>query len=76
VARRDVRAVFAASVRREREARGWTATELARKSGITQGTIVNIESERHGASLRIAARLAKAFGVTIGALADEPECAS
>jgi HTH-type transcriptional regulator / antitoxin HipB len=64
--------VFAASVRREREARGWTPTELARKSGITQGTIVNIEAGRHGASLRVAAGIAGAFGTTIGALVDKP----
>lgn len=69
----DVREVFAASVRREREARGWTAVELSRRSGIGQDTIGRIEGGLRGASLHTAAQFAKAFGTTIGALADGPE---
>lgn len=73
MAERDVQKVFAASVRRERLARGWSGSELARRSGITPATISNIERGRYGSSLHIAAKLAEAFGITIGALADEPE---
>ena len=68
----DVREVFAASVRRERLARGWSGKELGRRSGVPQATISNIERGRFGTTLHIAAKLAEAFGVTIGTLADEP----
>lgn len=67
---RDVRAVFATSVRRERLARGWTLDMMARQSGITRATILNIESQRTGTTLAVAGQFAKAFGMTIGALAD------
>ena len=67
----DVREVFAASVRRERLARGWAGAELARRSGVTQSTISHIEAGNCGTTLHVAAQLAGAFGVTIGALADE-----
>jgi transcriptional regulator with XRE-family HTH domain len=69
----DVREVFAASVRREREARGWTGGELAQRSGVTQPTISSIEHSRFGTTLDVAAKLARAFGVTIGALVDAGE---
>jgi transcriptional regulator with XRE-family HTH domain len=69
----DVREVFAASVRRERLARGWSAADLAIQAGTAQGTITNIECNRHGTSLALAAKLADAFGLTIGALADGPK---
>lgn len=66
----DVREVFAGSVRRERKARGWTLEEMARRSGISASTISNVESQRNGVTLHAAAQFAKAFGMTIGALAD------
>jgi transcriptional regulator with XRE-family HTH domain len=69
----DVREVFAASVRRERLARQWSVSVLSRRSGVTQPTISGIELNRHGTTLDVVAKLAGAFGVTIGALADEPE---
>lgn len=69
---RDVRAVFAASVRRERKARGWSMEELAGRAGINRGTISSIEGLKAGVTLDVAALLAGAFGVSIGALADGP----
>jgi transcriptional regulator with XRE-family HTH domain len=70
VADQDVRTVFAASVRRERKARGWTLDEMAARSGVTHSTIVNVETRRTGTTLDVAALLAEALGTTIGALAD------
>ena len=71
----DVREVFSASVRRERLARGWSGLDLARLSGGTPPTISSIEHNRFGTTLDVAAKLAKAFGVPIGALVDATECA-
>jgi transcriptional regulator with XRE-family HTH domain len=68
----DVRAVFAASVRRERKARGWSMEELGRRAGINKATVSCIEAAKTGATLDVAALLAGAFGVSIGALADGP----
>jgi transcriptional regulator with XRE-family HTH domain len=73
VADRDVRGVFASALRRERLARDWSGAELSRRSGVTQSTISNIEGGRFGTTLDVAALLAEALGVTIGALADGPE---
>jgi transcriptional regulator with XRE-family HTH domain len=67
---RAVRERFAASVRRERAARGWTQKETASRAGLHKATIANIEKGRYGATLDAASLLAGAFGVTIGALAD------
>jgi transcriptional regulator with XRE-family HTH domain len=68
----DVREVFAASVRRERLARGWSGKELGERSGVPQSTISNIERGQFGTTLHVAAKLAGALGVGIGALADGP----
>jgi transcriptional regulator with XRE-family HTH domain len=72
MADRDVGTVFAEAVLRERLARDWSGTELARRAGIAQCTVSNIESGRYGTTLSVAARIAGAFGLPIGALADGP----
>lgn len=75
MAEQGVRAVFAASVRRERLARGWSCDELAGRSGVSKGTVVNVEFQRCGTTLDVAVLLAEALGTTIGALAGEREAA-
>ncbi len=66
----QVREVFAASVRRERQARGWSLVMLARRAGIGRTTLAGIERLRRGATLETAALIAGALGTTIGELAD------
>jgi transcriptional regulator with XRE-family HTH domain len=70
VAEPGVRAVLAASVRREREARGWSLNMLAARSGVGRSTIVRIERQDGSVTFDIAALLAAAFGTSIGDLAD------
>ena len=67
-----VRQIFAESVRRERLARNWSMEELGRRAGINRATVSTIEAMKGGATLDVAALLAGAFGMTIGALADGP----
>ena len=71
MAEQKVREVFAASVRRERQARGWSREELAGRSGVGKGTIVNVELLRTGTTLHVASLLAGALGTTIGELAGD-----
>jgi len=70
MAEAGVRAVFAASVRRERRARHWTQRELARKAGISPATVLNIELGHSSPTLDVMALIAGAFGMSVGALAD------
>ena len=71
MAEQGVRAVFAASVRRARQARGWSREELGRRSGVSKNTLLNVELQRSGTTLDVAALLAGALGVTIGELAGD-----
>jgi transcriptional regulator with XRE-family HTH domain len=66
-----VRAVFAASVRRARQARGWSREELGRRSGVSKNTLLNVELQRSGTTLDVAALLAGALGMGIGELAGD-----
>jgi transcriptional regulator with XRE-family HTH domain len=52
-----------------RRKRGISQSELARMSGIRQGSISRIERGRRGMSLTTAAKLARAVDVTVDALA-------
>lgn len=55
-----------------RESLGITQMELARRSGVRQSTICDIEVGRtKGPTLRIAAKLATALGVPVQALVSE-----
>jgi transcriptional regulator with XRE-family HTH domain len=71
MAETGVRAVFAASVRRARRARGWSLDELAGRSGVGRNTILNVELQRSGTTLDVAWLLAAALGMTIGELAGD-----
>ena len=58
-------------VKRLREARGWTQTELAKRAALTQGYVAKLESPNYALSpsIDVAVRLARALGVDIRKLA-------
>lgn len=53
-------------LREFRMLRGWTLRDLARESGVSQGMLSKLESRSVSPSLSVIARLAAAFGQTIG----------
>lgn len=56
-------------VKTERERRGWSQSELARRSGVTQGHIAQIESgKRQQPNQDTVERLAAAFGTSLAEL--------
>lgn len=65
--------VFARRVREEREKRGWSTGRLARESGLTDGTLTQLENSgrRNGPTLRIAEQLARGLSLPIEALLRE-----
>ena len=48
-----------------REARGWSQGELARRLGVSRQTINAVETDKYDASLPLALRMAKLFGVAV-----------
>ena len=68
VAETGIRAVFAANLRRERRARGWTQAELGRKSGVTGRTVLRAEKGLDGVTLGTAALLAGGLGMKLADL--------
>jgi XRE family transcriptional regulator of biofilm formation len=59
-----------ARVRRERQKRGWTVRELARRAAVSPGAVSKLEGgTRLSPSLELGKRLAKALGVTLDYLA-------
>lgn len=59
-------------LRELREARGWTQAELAKQSGVRQGTISKLEAGTSGGTITVAERLAAALGVDAGYLLSQP----
>jgi transcriptional regulator with XRE-family HTH domain len=64
----EVTAAVAEHVRALRTVRGWSMDELAGRSGVSKGMVVQIEGARTNPSIGTLCRLADAFGVTIGRL--------
>jgi transcriptional regulator with XRE-family HTH domain len=64
----EVTAAVAEHVRTLRTARGWSMDELAGRSGVSKGMVVQIEGARTNPSVGTLCRLADAFGVAIGRL--------
>jgi transcriptional regulator with XRE-family HTH domain len=64
----EVTAAVAEHVRALRTARGWSLDELAGRSGVSKGMVVQIEGARTNPSIGTLCRLADAFGVTMGRL--------
>jgi quercetin dioxygenase-like cupin family protein/DNA-binding XRE family transcriptional regulator len=63
-----VTAAVAGRVRGLRTARGWSLDELAGRSGVSKGMVVQVEAGRTNPSIGTLCRLADAFGVTIAEL--------
>jgi transcriptional regulator with XRE-family HTH domain len=68
-----IRAVFGASVTREREALGWSQRALAEKAGLSYAAVSGTESGKHGPSLETAAMIAVALGRPLPVLLTEAE---
>jgi transcriptional regulator with XRE-family HTH domain len=64
----ELTAAVAARVRALRSARGWSLDELAGRSGVSKGMLVQIEAARTNPSLGTLCRIADAVGVAIGQL--------
>ena len=52
-------------VREHRERLGWSQEQLAKKSGVGQSTISEIEAGKHVPTVEVALMLTKALGTTI-----------
>ena len=64
-------ATFGERLRRLREARGWSQQELSERSGVPYITIYRCERGQHQEPrVNVAARLARALGVSLDVLAD------
>ena len=66
----EVTAAVARAVRNLRQSRGWSLDELAGRSGVSKGMVVQIEGARTNPSIGTLCRLADAFGVTVARLVE------
>jgi transcriptional regulator with XRE-family HTH domain len=64
----DTTAAVAQHVRAMRAGRSWSLDELAGRSGVSKGMLVQIEGARTNPSVGTLCRIADAFGVTVGRL--------
>jgi transcriptional regulator with XRE-family HTH domain len=67
-----VAAAVARHVRELRQSRGWSLDELAGRSGVSKGMVVQIEGARTNPSIGTLCRLAEAFGVSVAQLIEPP----
>ncbi|MEU7574176.1 XRE family transcriptional regulator [Micromonospora sp. NPDC049240] len=68
-----VTAAVARQVRDLRAARGWSFEELAGRSGVSKGMLVQIEGARTNPSIGTLCRVADAFGVSMARLLEPAE---
>ena len=61
-----VEEAFAAAEVRARAEHGWSIDEVAARAQVRRGTIQHLEHRRRGVSLRVASRIAEAFGRRLG----------
>ena len=61
---------IARNVRALRTEQGWTLDELAGRSGVSKGMLVQIEQNRTNPSIGTLCRVAEAFGVSLAALVE------
>lgn len=64
----DVDAKIGARIRIEREARGWSLTELAEKSGVSRAMINKVERGQSSPTAMLMARFSGAFGLSMSTL--------
>jgi len=68
-----VTAAVGRHVRAERARRAWTLDELAARSGVSKGMLVQVEQARCNPSIATVCRLADALGVSVASLVEAPE---
>ncbi len=61
----DAVELFGAQVRAARAERRWTAAELARRAGVSKGTVLKVEQGHPGVSIGTAFQLAALVGVPL-----------
>lgn len=71
--RDDASALLARRLRLEREAKGWSLAELARRSGVSKAAISKIERGETSPTAVILVRLASAFELTLAGLLAKAE---
>ncbi len=59
-----------------RAGRGWSLDALAKASGVSRSMLSQIERGRANPTLAVAFRIARAFGMTLGALVESPGATS
>lgn len=69
----EVTAAVARHVRALRLARGWSLDELAIRSRVSKGMVVQIEGGRTNPSVATLSRIADAFGIGVARLLDEAD---
>lgn len=52
-------------LKENREGRGWSQGELARRLGVSRQTVNAVETDKYDPSLPLALRMAKLFGVPV-----------
>ncbi|OZB84172.1 XRE family transcriptional regulator [Microbacterium sp. 13-71-7] len=67
----DLRERISRSLRREREAAGLSVSELARRAGVSKGTVSQLESGSSGPSVETLWAIADALGVPFAAFVEE-----
>ena len=68
-----VTAAVGRHVRAERARLAWTLEELAARSGVSKGMLVQVEQARCNPSIATVCRLADALGVSVASLVEAPE---
>jgi transcriptional regulator with XRE-family HTH domain len=64
------------NVRSERSRKAWTLDDLAARSGVSKGMLVQVEQARSNPSIATICRLATALGVSVASLVEAPEVPS
>jgi transcriptional regulator with XRE-family HTH domain len=68
---------FGTRLRRIREQKGWSQTELAEKSSLTPAAVSQIEADDRQPSFKTLSSIASALGITVGyLLGEQPELPS
>jgi len=65
-----------ARVKQLRAERGWSLEALANASGVSRSMLSEIEREQANPTLAVTFRIARAFGMTLGELAEAPSATS
>ncbi len=69
----DIAQRFGVRIRRLREAKIWNQERMPAEAGIHRSYLAGIESGRRNPSLQNIAKIAKALGVPIASLFDQPD---